>query len=145
MFSNLLPVSSILFNVTYKEYAKSHFLKEFEKKYKGKQWEKTESSIFEDLKRLRVENNTTQQSSQIDQLKHKNQYWLFKYDFRIAGTNQSTKSSGNRIVGFIDNNENKLEILLIYNKTDLPKNKKETQYIEDTIAENYQEIIALFK
>lgn len=145
MFSNLLPVSSVLFNVTYKEYAKSHFLKEFEKKYKGKQWEKTESSIFEDLKRLRVENNTTQQSSQIDQLKHKDQYWLFKYDFRIAGTNQSTKSSGNRIVGFIDYNENKLEILLIYNKTNLPKNKKETQYIEDTLAENYQEIIALFK
>ena len=145
MFSNLLPVSSVLFNVTYREYAKSHFLKEFEKKYKGKQWEKTESSFFEDLKRLRIENNTTQQSSQIDQLKHKDQYWLFKYDFRIAGTNQSTKSSGNRIVGFIDNNENKVEILLIYNKTDLPKNKKETQYIEDTLAENYQEIIALFK
>ena len=145
MFSNLLPVSSVLFNVTYKEYAKSHFLKEFEKKYKGKQWEKTESSIFEDLKRLRVENNTTQQSSQIDQLKHKNQYWLFKYDFRIAGTNQSTKSSGNRIVGFIDNKENKLEILLIYNKTNLPKNKKETQYIEDTVSENYREIITLFK
>ena len=144
MFSNLLPVSSVLFNVTYREYAKSHFLKEFEKKYKGKQWEKTELSIFEDLKRLRVENNTTQQSSQIDQLKHKDQYWLFKYDFRIAGTNQSTKSSGNRIVGFIDNNENKVEILLIYNKTNLPKNKKETQYIEDTLAENYQEIIALF-
>ena len=145
MFSNLLPVSSILFNVSYKEYAKSHFLKEFEKKYRGKQWEKTESSIFEDLARLRMINNTTQQSSQIDQLKHKDQYWLFKYDFRIAGTNQSTKSSGNRIVGFINNNENKLEILLIYNKTDLPKNKKETQYIEDTISENYQEILALFK
>ena len=145
MFSNLLPVSSVLFNVTYKEYAKSHFLKEFEKKYKGKQWEKTETSFFEDLKRLRVENNTTQQSSQIDQLKHKDQYWLFKYDFRIAGTHQSTKSSGNRIVGFIDNSENKLEILLIYNKIDLPKNKKETQYIEDTISENYGEIIALFK
>ena len=145
MFSNLLPVSSILFNVSYKEYAKSHFLKEFEKKYKGKQWEKTESSIFEDLARLRMINNTTQQSSQIDQLKHKDEYWLFKYDFRIAGTNQSTKSSGNRIVGFINNNENKLEILLIYNKTDLPKNKKETQYIEDTISENYQEILSLFK
>ena len=145
MFSNLLPASSILFNVSYKEYAKSHFLKEFEKKYKGKLWEKTESSIFEDLARLRMINNTTQQSSQIDQLKHKDEYWLFKYDFRIAGTNQSTKSSGNRIVGFINNSEDKLEILLIYNKTDLPKNKKETQYIEDTISENYQEILALFK
>lgn len=145
MFSNLLPVSSILFNVSYKEYAKSHFLKEFEKKYKGKQWEKTESSIFEDLKRLRVKNNTTQQSSQIDELKHKNEYWLFKYDFRIAGSNQSTKSSGNRIVGFIDNTQNKLDILLIYNKNDLPKNKKETQYIEDVLSQNYHEIEELFK
>ena len=145
MFSNLLPVSSILFNVSYKEYAKSHFLKEFEKKYKGKQWEKTESSIFEDLKRLRVKNNTTQQSSQIDELKHKNEYWLFKYDFRIAGSNQSTKSSGNRIVGFIDNMQNQLDILLIYSKNDLPKNKKETQYIEDVLSQNYHEIEELFK
>ena len=145
MFSNLLPVSSILFKVSYKEYAKSHFLKEFEKKYKGKQWEKTESSIFEDLKRLRVKNNTTQQSSQIDELKHKNEYWLFKYDFRIAGSNQSTKSSGNRIVGFIDNTQNQLDILLIYNKNDLPKNKKETKYIEDVISQNYHEIGELFK
>ena len=145
MFSNLLPVSSTLFNVSYKEYAKSHFLKEFEKKYKGKQWEKTESSIFEDLKRLRVKNNTTQQSSQIDELKHKNEYWLFKYDFRIAGSNQSTKSSGNRIVGFIDNMQNQLDILLIYSKNDLPKNKKETQYIEDVLSQNYHEIEELFK
>ena len=145
MFSNLLPVSSTLFNVSYKEYAKSHFLKEFEKKYKGKQWEKTESSIFEDLKRLRVKNNTTQQSSQIDELKHKNEYWLFKYDFRIAGSNQSTKSSGNRIVGFIDNMQNQLDILLIYSKNDLPKNKKETQYIEDVISQNYHEIEEIFK
>ena len=145
MFSNLLPVSSILFNVSYREYAKSYFLKEFEKKYKGKQWEKTESSIFEDLKRLRVKNNTTQQSSQIDELKHKNEYWLFKYDFRIAGSNQSTKSSGNRIVGFIDNMQNQLDILLIYSKNDLPKNKKETQYIEDVLSQNYYEIGELFK
>ena len=144
MFSNLLPLSSILFDVSYREYAKSHFQKEFQKKYKGKQWEKTESSVFEDLKRLRKVNNTTQQSSQIDELKHKDEYWLFKYDFRIAGTNQSTKSSGNRIIGFIDNKQNKIEILLIYNKTDLPKNKAETQYIFDVISENYPEINQLF-
>lgn len=145
MFSNLLPVSSTLFNVSYKEYAKNHFLKDFEKKYKGKQWEKTESSIFEDLKRLRTINNTTQQSSQIDQLKYKDGYWLFKYDFRIAGTNQSTKSSGNRIVGFINNRKNILEILLIYNKNNLPKNKNETQYIEEVLLQNYRDILELFK
>ena len=144
MFTNLLPISSMLFSVSYKEYAKGHFRKEFEKKYKGKQWEKTEQSFFEDLKRLRMVNNTTQKSSQIDQLKHKDNYWLFKYDFRIAGSRESSKTSGNRIIGFINNKLNRLEILLIYNKTDLPKNKGETVFIEDVIKQTYPEILNLF-
>ena len=144
MFSNLLPTSTVLFCVSYRDYAMSHFRKEFEKKYKGKQWEKTEISFFEDLRRLRMENNTTQKSMQIDQLNHRDDYWLFKYDFRIAGTNESTKSSGNRIIGFIDNKLNKIDILLIYGKTNLPKNKSETAYIKEIIKQNYPEIGDLF-
>ena len=144
MFSNLLPSSTTLFTISYSEYAKKHFLKDFEKKYKGKQWEKTELSFFEDLKRLRVINNTTQQSNQIDQLKHNGEYWLFKYDFRIAQTNESAKASGNRIIGFIDNKSNRMEILLIYNKNDLPKNKSETAYIYDTVEAVYPDIHSLF-
>lgn len=145
MFSNPLPISTIPFSVTYKDYAKSHFLKEFEKKYKGKRWEKTESSFLEDLRRLRMQNNTTQYSNQVDQLKHQGDYWLFKYDFRIALTKESTKTSGNRIVAFIDNKYNKMEILLIYAKTDLPKNQSETTFIYTTIKNNYPDISELFE
>lgn len=145
MFSNLLPKNNLLFSISYKDYAKSHFRKDFEKKYKGRQWEKTEISIFEDLSRLSMVNNTTQESSQIDELKHKDSYYVFKYDFRVAGTNESTKSSGNRVVGFIDTSAHKIEILIIYAKSDLPKNKGETAYIEDTLKENYPEIVSLFK
>ena len=144
MFSNLLPTTLILLSVYYKEYANSHFRKQFEKKYKGKQWEKTENSFLEDLRRLRTPNNMTQQSSQIDELKYKDDKWLFKYDFRIAGTNESSKSSGNRIIGYIDHKANRLEILIIYGKVDLPKNKGETQYIFDTIKEIYPEIYKEF-
>ncbi|MCR4880226.1 MAG: hypothetical protein K5906_04660 [Bacilli bacterium] len=144
MFSNPLPSSSIHFSVSFREYANSHYRKEFQKKYKGKQWEYTEKSIFEDLRRLRAPNNTTQFSMQVDQLKHKDDYWLIKYDFRIAGKKESTKNSGNRIVAFINNNINKLDILLIYSKTDLPKNIKETAFIERTIKEVYPEITKLF-
>ena len=145
MFTNLLPPSNTLLSISYSDYAKSHFRKEFEKKYKGKWWEKTEQSFLEDLRRLRTPNNTTQQSAQIDQLKHQGDYWMFKYDFRIAGSKESTKSSGNRIVGFIDNKYNKIQILIIYGKTDLPKNKGETAYIDDTIKTVYPEIYSLFK
>ncbi len=126
MFTNLLPVSENLYSVLYSKYAKTHFLKKFQKKYSGKQWEFTEESIKQDLARLRMKNNTTQRGNQIDELKHKDCYWLAKYDFKIAKTMTSTKDSGNRCIVFINNDKDLLEILLIYHKDDIPKNKTET-------------------
>lgn len=144
MFTHLLPNSNKLFSVVFAEYAKTHYLNKFIKKYKGKQWDYTEMSIKQDISRLRMVNNTTQNSSQIDELKHKDNYWLAKYDFKIAGTKESTKSSGNRCVLFIDNSIDLIQILLIYNKNDLPKNKKETQYIFSELEDNYSTIYNLF-
>ena len=40
--------------------------------------------------------------------------YLVKYDFKIAGTKESTKSSGNRCIVYIDIQTNYLEILYIY-------------------------------
>lgn len=137
MFSNPIPFTTTLFGISYTHYAESHFLKSFRKAYKGRQWEFTEKSIFQELSRLRMPNNTIQQTNQIDQLKHKGEYWLAKYDFKIATTNISAKASGNRCVVFIDNKMNKVEILLIYGKTDLPKNKVETAFIYQIIQEQY--------
>lgn len=137
MFTHLLPNSNKLFSVKFTSYAEKHYLNNFKKKYKGKIWEFTELSIKEDLSRLRTINNTTQKSNQIDELKYYDNTWLAKYDFKIAGSNQSTKSSGNRCILYINNNEDIIEILLIYNKTDIPKNKKETKYIMDEISNNY--------
>lgn len=141
MFTHLLPNSENLFRVLFAEYAKKHFLKKFKKKYKGRQWELTEKSIRQDLARLRMKNNSTQKTQQIDELYHCKDCWIAKYDFRIAGTKQSTKSSGNRCIIFIDNNKNLCEILLIYNKTDLPSNKKETQYIDWALENEFHEYL----
>ena len=140
MFTNMLPHSDQLFTVRYADYSKNHFLKCFQKDYPGKQWELTDLSIRDDLARLRMPNNTIQQSNQIDELKHEENYWLAKYEFRVAGTNVSKKASGNRCVVFIDNKIELVEILLIYNKTDLPKAQQETQYIFDTIKKQYSNI-----
>jgi len=127
------------------DYAVSHFLKKFAKKYKGKQWEFTLESIIQDLSRLGLENNKTQLSSQIDELKYSNNKWLAKYDFRIAGTNQSTKDSGNRAIIHIDLDTKLIEILMIYNKNDLPKNTNETDYILKVINKEYPSISNIFK
>lgn len=144
MFSNPISSSDKLFNVQFEDFAQTHFLKNFKKKYPGKQWEVTENSIKADLGRLRMKNNTTQYSTQVDQLKHKDCYWLAKYDFRVAKTKESSKTSGNRCVVFIDDNHDKLSILLIYAKTDLPKNKDETVFIYDVLNSHYKDTIRLF-
>lgn len=145
MFTNLLPDSDKLFSVFYEEYAKRHYLNKFQKKYKGNIWDYTEDSIKQDLARLRMKNNTTQKSSQIDELKYKNNKWLAKYDFKIAGSKESTKTSGNRCIVYIDNDKDLIKILLIYNKNDLPKNKNETAYIFDELERNYKELMENFK
>jgi len=134
-----------LFCVDFTNYAKSHFLKKFEKNYKGNQWHYTKDSILQDLSRLGLVNNKTQQSSQIDELRYYNQQWLAKYDFRIAGSKHSTKDSGNRAIIYVDNPNRLIKILLIYNKTDLPKNKNETDYIFATIQKEYLDIYTQFK
>lgn len=147
MLTHQLPKNNQLFLVSFTDYSKRHFLKDFKKKYKGKQWDYTEKSILQDLARLRMQNNTTQSSMQIDELKYDDHCYLAKYDFKIALTNESTKSSGNRCILFIDDINNTIQILMIYNKTDLPKNKDETKYIMDEIASNYnkKEIMELLK
>ena len=146
MLIHQLPNNNELFSVTFTDYSKRHYLKDFEKRYKGKQWDYTKKSIIEDLSRLRIENNTTQLSSQIDELKYDDQEYLAKYDFKVALTKESTKSSGNRCILYINNKTDTIKILLIYNKKDLPKNKDETKFIMDEIENNFEsEIKRLIK
>jgi len=97
-------------------------MKRFEKDYRGKQWDITVESIFQDLVRIKTSDSDLQRTQQVDELWHKASCWIFKYDFRVAQTKESTKSSGNRCVAFLDNVANKIKILVIFGKSDLPKN-----------------------
>jgi hypothetical protein len=125
--------------VGFSDYAKRHYLKRFEKDYKGKQWDITVESIFQNLARIKTSDSDLQKAQQVDELWHKNEYWIFKYDFRIAQTKESTKSSGNRCIAFLDNTANKITILIIYGKSDLPKNIGEQAFVELTLNENLQD------
>jgi hypothetical protein len=131
--------------VTFSTYAKRHYLKRFEKDYRGKQWEVTVESIFHDLSRIKTSDSDLQKTGQVDELWHNGDYWVFKYDFRVALTKESTKSSGNRCVAFLDNAQNKIEILIIYGKGDLPKNIGEQAFIEQTLNREFDEYMSLVK
>jgi len=140
MFLHLLPSDEKIFPVFFSEYAKRHFLKRFQKDYRGKQWQITEDSIRQDLSRISNGVSDLQKTQQIDELWHDGEIWIFKYDFRIAKTNVSVKASGNRAVGIINNKTNRIDIVMVYSKTDLPKNMSETQFIKSAINQVFPNV-----
>ncbi|HEX8227216.1 MAG TPA: hypothetical protein VF572_05105 [Candidatus Saccharimonadales bacterium] len=129
MFTNQLP-DDVDYRVIFSDYAKRHYIKGFEKKYPGKQWLVTRQSIFEQLKRV----HALQGGQQVDELKSGNDYILFKYDFAVAQTRISPKASGNRCVVFLDRTTQLQTVLMVYAKTDVPKNHHETEFIYAIIA-----------
>jgi hypothetical protein len=143
MFTHLLFNDNNLFTVQFSDYARLHYLKRFEKDYRGKQFDITVESIFQDMSRIKTCGSDLQKTQQADELWQKDSYWIFKYDFRVAQTRDSTKSSGNRCVAFLNNDVNKILILLIYGKGDLPKNIGEQAFIEKTLDEEYQDYLLL--
>jgi hypothetical protein len=140
MFTHLLPDDEKVFSVFFCEHAERHFLKRFRKDYRGKQWQVTEDSIRQDLSRISNGTNDLQKTQQIDELWHDGDIWVFKYDFRIAKTNVSAKASGNRVVGVLNIKKNRIDIAVIYGKTDLPKNMGETQFIKSVVREIFPNI-----
>ncbi|MDR0220483.1 MAG: hypothetical protein LBI54_03635 [Lachnospiraceae bacterium] len=143
MFTHLLFNDDNLFTVKFSDYAKKHYLKRFEKDYKGRQWDVTVESIVQDMARIKTSDSDLQRTQQVDELWYKDGYWIFKYDFRVALTKESTKSSGNRCVAFLDNAANKIIILMIFGKGDLPKNIGEQAFIEKTLIDNFGEYLSL--
>ncbi len=134
MFTSRLPNDDD-YRVIFSSYAKSHFIKRFSKSYRGRQWDVTQDSIFQDLKRIYALKST----QQVDELRHGSDCILFKYDFAIAQTGISPKASGNRCLVFLDTSRQLQTILLLYGKGDIPKNKAETAYLMDIVKQEFSE------
>jgi hypothetical protein len=135
MFSNPLPDDED-YLVQISDYAARHYLKRFEKTYKGKQWLLTLASIEQGLKRV----HALAAGQRVDELKRNDDCLLFKYDFAIAQTKVSAKAAGNRCIIFLDMATHVQTILLMYSKTDLPKNMSETAYIMNVLEKEHSKL-----
>ncbi len=134
MFSNQLPDNED-YKVVVSAYAMRHFVKRFAKDYKGKRWDITLTSIEASLRRI----HELQLTQQVDELKRGSGCLLFKYDFAVAQSGVAAKASGNRCIVFLDIARHHQDILMVYGKTDLPKNVGETQYVYKTIENQFNE------
>lgn len=125
------------YQVEFTAYAKRHYCKDFLKKFSIKRWLETKKTIREALERSFMFQNT----GLIDNLIFSQQdgIGIFKLDFRVAGTNTSPKSSGNRAIFSLCNNTGNISILIVYAKNHCGKNQSETQWIFGQIKKNFPE------
>jgi hypothetical protein len=68
---------------------------------------------------------------------------ILKIKFRVAGTNESAKTSGNRCIAAWDTNKMIISLLLVYGKTDL-SGHNETAEWQKLIKTNYFDYKDLF-
>ncbi len=125
------------FSVNFSKYAEKHFCKDFAKKYKIKKWSETKKTIQVTLERCFAFSKT----SLIDNLKfsQEEKTGIFKLDFRVAGTNSSPKTSGNRAIFHLCNTTSQITILLVYTKDHVKKRQSENQWILEHIKNNFRE------
>lgn len=125
------------FRVSFSKYSKKHYRKKFSKKYRGSQWEVTEKAILESLSRA----YKFQGTNRLDELwcnNNNRRFGTYKFDFSVAGTRTSPKSSGNRIFLFLDNKTLFIDILIIFHHNDM-ECRNETEGLKKILKNEFPE------
>lgn len=115
-------------------FTERHYIKSFRKKYK-REWDITLVALQKEFEffDLLFEGNTAETIIEKKGIK------ICKTKFRIAGTNQSKSGSGNRCITAVHTKEREVQVLLVYNKTDLTGSGNETAQWKKIIKENHPE------
>ena len=128
------------YDVEVGKYAERHYIKTFEKKYKGA-WTITFSAIFDLTKRIDA---LIAETDRADEIILFEEHALVKLDFAVAGTRMSPKASGDRVIIYVNKDTRLCIILLVYSKNEIgPPN--ETQKWQAEIKSNYPDIWEIFK
>ncbi len=122
------------YTVTIEHFALRHFIKSFEKKYKQR-WDITLRAIMAELERLDNFLLTDKAETIISTPNVK----IIKTRFKIAGSKESAKTSGNRCIVSVSTNLSKVSVLLVYSKTDIALSN-ETSWWKSMIKEEYVEL-----
>jgi len=129
---------SINYSVKIEDFAERHYLKSFAKKYKGA-WGITWQAVIEEFKRI----DSLFQTSIAETIIDSDNIKIVKSEFRVAGTKESRKSSGNRCIAAVQKDIKNICVLLVYHKNDIGAGN-ETAKWKEIIKENYPEYRNLF-
>ena len=127
------------YSVKVQDFTESHFIKSFEKKYKTN-WSLTFTAIKEELKRI---DNLIKNTDKAETIVDAGNIKIVKTKFRVIGTKESAKASGNRCIVSLNIDKKEVSLLLVYAKTDL-SGKNETAQWQKIVKDNYYEYKDLF-
>lgn len=119
-------------------FAERHFIKNFKKKYK-KAWDTTQQAVIEELRRI----DSLFDTSIANVIVETENIKIVKIEFRVAGTKQSRRSSGNRCIAAVHEDISMVYVLLVYHKNDLGSGNETTKW-KQLIKENYEQYKGLF-
>lgn len=126
------------YKILISDYSKNHFIKKFSKKYKNT-WDET----FEQISNLLSHIDKFILTTKAEKVHICNIWYIVKCEFKIAWSNESPKTSWNRVIAFIDEERKNAEILLIYSKNNILWNN-ETVWWQQEIKNNFEWIYELF-
>jgi hypothetical protein len=126
------------YKIAVTEFAESHYIKTFRKKYKTT-WGRTLESIKNICKHI----DNVLEYSRADLICYKDTYKIVKLDFAIFGTKISPKKSGNRCILLVDEQLKKVEVLLVYSKNDV-QGHNETQWWRKLVLSKYPHVKTIF-
>ena len=122
---------SIRYSVIIEPFAERHYLKNFQKKYK-RAWDISWRAVLEELRRF----DALLSTSVAQVISENGNVRIAKVEFRIAGTNESRKSSGSRCIVAVYKDVGVVKVLLVYHKNDLGDGG-ETGRWKEIVRENY--------
>lgn len=119
------------YTVIFEDYSERHFMKGFQKKYLNA-WDITKDALMREFQSFEI---LTQRS--IAEVIHEcDGIALYKTEFKVAGTKESRKTSGNRCIVALHRAEKRVNVLLVYAKTDV-KGSRETDWWESEVRNAY--------
>lgn len=123
------------YSVVVEKFSERHYAKKFKKKYK-KAWVLTQSSLIKEFQRIDA---LIEKTSIAEIISEKEDIQIVKTEFRVAGTKQSAKNSGNRCIIAVHKDVQVVKVLLIYHKNDLTGSGNETSKWKKIIRDNFGE------
>jgi len=122
---------SIKYSVNIEKYAERHFIKKFEKKY-HRAWDITIDTLIREFQSfdILIDKSIAETITETPNIK------ICKVEFKIAGTNKSRKSSGNRCIVAVHKDVSLVNVLLVYHKNDLGDGN-ETAKWKQIVKNNY--------